>query len=207
MGTRYEDQPVEHWAGPGSLDPTPVWKQYLIVALFVVVALVLVAVVAYSALAVELATPPATLVGGRVVLAAVDVPAVGAPAKRFGPAPSRADGAFYLVQPEKGTIVAIRENWRPEGASFICVVGPEEPFLAAIDRGAAFTRTGCDVGGLGAALQPSLWDAHGAPIRGTDQPLDRYLVSVEGAKVVVNTSRVISGVRKVPAPSDPTFSR
>jgi hypothetical protein len=25
MGTRYEDQPVEQWAGPESLDPTPVW--------------------------------------------------------------------------------------------------------------------------------------------------------------------------------------
>jgi hypothetical protein len=45
----------------------------------------------------------------------------------------------------------------------------------------------------------------GQPVQGTDQPLDRYLVSVEGSKVVVNTSRVISGVRKVHAPSDPTF--
>jgi hypothetical protein len=204
MGTRYEDQPVEHWAGPGSLDPTPVWKQYALVALFVVVALVLIVGVGYSALAVELATPPATLIGGRVVLAAADLPPVGAPAKRFGPPPSRSDGAFYIVRPEKGSMVAIKENWRPEGASFVCIIGPEEPFLAATDRGAAFTRSGCDYGGLGANLPPMLWDARGEPIRGTDQPLDRYLVSVEGAKVVVNTSRVISGVRRVPAPSDPT---
>ena len=40
MGTRYEDQPTEHWAGPESLDPTPVWKQYLLVAAFVLIALV-----------------------------------------------------------------------------------------------------------------------------------------------------------------------
>jgi hypothetical protein len=205
VGTRYEDQPVEQWAGPESLDPTPVWKQYLLVLVFVVLALGLVAFVGYGALAVELATPPATLIGGRVVLATSDIPAVGAAPKRFGPPPSRADGAFYLVQPEKGAIVAIKENWRPEGWSFICVIEPEDPRLAPIDQNATFSRRGCDYGSLGAGLQPSLWNAHGDPIRGTDQPLDRYLVSVEGTKVVVNTSRVISGVRKVPAPSDPTF--
>ena len=205
MGTRYEDQPVEQWAGPESLDPTPVWKQYLLVAAFVLVALVLVAVVAYSALAVELATPPATVIGGRVVLAASDVPEVGGAPKRFGPPPSRTDGAFYLVQPEKGAILAIKENWRPEGRPFTCIIEPEDPRLAPIDQNATFSRGGCDYGSLGAGLQPSIWDARGDPIRGTDQPLDRYLVSVEGAKIVVNTSRVINGVRKVPAPSDPTF--
>ena len=205
MGTRYEDQPVEQWAGPGSLDPTPVWKQYLLVAAFVLVALVLVAVVAYSALAVELATPPANVIGGRVVLATSDVPSVGGPPKRFGPPPSRADGAFYLVQPETGSIVAIKENWRPEGTSFICWIGPDELVPMGFDKGAAFDLHGCDYGSLGAGIGPALWDAHGNPLRQTDQPLDRYLVSVEGGKIVVNTSRVISGVRKVPAPSDPTF--
>jgi hypothetical protein len=204
VGTRYDDQPVEQWAGPGSLDPTPVWKQYLIVAAFVLVALVLVVVVAYSALAVELATPPATIIGGRVVLATTDAPAVGATPKRFGPPPSRTDGAFYLVQPDNGVIIAIKENWRPEGKAFTCVIDLEDPRLAAIEH-STFTRGGCDYGSLGAGLQPAIWDSRGDPIRGTDQPLDRYLVSVEGAKIVVNTSRVINGVRKVPAPSDPTF--
>ena len=33
MGTRHEDQPAEHWAGAESLDPTPVWKQYILIAL------------------------------------------------------------------------------------------------------------------------------------------------------------------------------
>jgi hypothetical protein len=204
MGTRYEDQPVEQWAGPESLDPTPVWQQYLLVAAFVVIALVLVALVAYSSLAVELATPPATLIGGRVVLATSDIPGVGGMPKRFGPPVSRTDGAFYLVQPSQGEVIAIKENWRPEGAAFICWVEPEDPRLAPIDGNATFGRGGCDYGSLG-KVQPSVWDARGEPIRGTDQPLDRYLVSVEGEKVVVNTSHVISGVRKVPAPSDPTF--
>ena len=113
MGTRYEDQPVEQWAGPESLDPTPVWKQYLLVAAFVVVALVLVAVVAYSSLAVELATPPASVIGGRVVLALADVPGVGTSAKRYG-APLVDDAhAFYLFQYKAGEFLAIAASAYP----------------------------------------------------------------------------------------------
>lgn len=166
MGTRYEDQPVEQWAGPESLDPTPVWKQYLLVAAFVVVALALVAVVAYSSLAVELATPPASVIGGRVVLAASDVPAVGAAAKRYG-APLVDDAhAFYLVQYRKGEFLAIASSALPS--------------LPPNDR-----------------LEVLVGDTAGGP------PLnvDHYLVSVEGAKVVVNTSRLLNGIEVVPAPS------
>jgi hypothetical protein len=169
VGTRSEDQPVEHWAGPESLDPTPVWKQYLIVAAFVVVALVLVTAVAYAALAVELATPPAAVIGGRVVLAAHDVPPVGGPAKLYGAPLVDAQHAFYLIQYRPGTFLAIR------AAGF--------PDLTHGDLGV------------------SVSDAPGGP----PLPFDRYLVSVEGAKVVVNTSRVINGTEVVPAPSDPTF--
>ena len=168
MGTRYEDQPVEHWAGPGSLDPTPVWKQYLLVAVVVVVALVLVAGVAYSALAVELATPPASVLGGRVVLAARDVPAVGASAKRYGPPLVDQSHSFYLVQYKKGEFIALRAAGIPAG-----------------------------IGDLGVSLR----DVPG----GVPPPFDRYLVSMEGTKVVVNISRVINGMQVVPAPSDPTF--
>ena len=166
MGTRYEDQPVEHWAGPGSLDPTPVWKQYLVVAVFVVVALVLVAVVAYSALAVELATPPASVIGGRVVLAASDVPGVGAPPVRYG-APLVDDGhAFYLVQYKRGEFLAIAAS----------------AFPSAPPR---------------RAIGISVSDASGGP----PPNVDHYLVSVEGQKVVVNTSRLLKGTEVVPAPS------
>ncbi|HEV2010389.1 MAG TPA: hypothetical protein VGS17_05105 [Candidatus Limnocylindria bacterium] len=169
MGTRYEDQPVEQWAGPGSLDPTPVWKQYLLVAAFVLVALVLVAVVAYSALAVELATPPASVIGGRVVLATSDAPAVGARAKLYGAPLVDAQHAFYLLQYKPGVFLAIRAAGSPD-----------------LTRG--------DVG-------VSVSDAPGGP----PPTFDRYLVSVEGSKVVVNTSRVLNGTEVVPAPSDPTF--
>jgi hypothetical protein len=164
MGTRYEDQPVEQWAGPESLDPTPVWKQYLLVAAFVVVALVLVAVVAYSSLAVELATPPANVIGGRVVLAASDVPPVGGPSKLYGP--PLVDEAFYLFQYGKDEFLAIPASALPS-------VPP-----------------GSDIG-------ISVKDAAGGP----PLNIDHYLVSVEGAKVVVNTSRLINGTQVVPAPS------
>ena len=168
MGTRYQDQPVEQWAGPESLDPTPVWKQYLLVAAFVLVALVLVAGVAYSALAVELATPPASVIGGRVVLAANDVPAMGSAAKLYGAPLVDAQHAFYLLQYKPGQFVAIRAAG-----------------LADITNVDVVT-----VGGFSNGPPPSF---------------DRYLVSVEGAKIVVNTSRVINGTEVVPAPSDPTF--
>lgn len=169
MGTRYEDQPVEQWAGPGSLDPTPVWKQYLLVAAFVLVALVLVAVVAYSALAVELATPPANVIGGRVVLGVSDGPSVGGPAKLYGAPLVDAQHSFYLIQYKPGAFLAIRAAGFPD-------------------------LTGGDWGF-------SVSDAEGGP----PPTFDRYLVSVEGSKIVVNTSRVLNGTEVVPAPSDPTF--
>jgi len=168
MGTRYEDQPVEQWAGPESLDPTPVWKQYLLVAAFVVLALVLVAFVAYSALAVELATPPASVIGGRVVLAVADTPAAGAPARLYGPPLVDQDHAFFLQRSKTGE------------------------YLAVVSSSVRGSFVGSDV--------RFTVDEAGPP-----PTFDRYLVSVEGAKVVINTSRVINGVQVVPAPSDPTF--
>jgi hypothetical protein len=165
VGTRYEDQPVEQWAGPESLDPTPVWKQYLLVAAFVVVALVLVTFVAYSSLAVELATPPASVIGGRVVLSAADVP-VGGPSKLYGPPLVDEAHSFYLFQYKKDEFVAIAASALP----------PMPP---------------------GADLGVSVSDTTGGP----PPSVDHYLVSVEGGKVVVNTSRLLKGIEVVPAPT------
>jgi len=170
VGTRYEDQPVEQWAGPASLDPTPVWKQYVLVAAFVLIALVLVAVVGYSALAVQLATPPASVIGGRVVLGAGDYPAVGGGLKRFGAPLVDEAHAFYLVQYKKGEFLAI-------SASAVPSTPPNRVYGISIPDMAA----------------------------GSPPDFDHYLVSVEGTKVVVNTSRLIRGTEVVPAPSDPTF--
>ena len=170
MGTRYEDQPPEQWAGAASLDPTPVWKQYLIVAAAVVLALLLVVIVAFNALAVEFATPPAAVSGGRVVLALGDVPTVGAAPVRYGPPLVDDARAFYLVQPKKGEFLAVLASALPSAP-------PNRIFGFSIN------------------------DASGGP----PTNLDQFLVSVEGRKVVVNTSRVIHGTQVVPAPSDPTF--
>src|SRR5213593_365535 len=79
MGTRFEDQPPEHWAGPESLDPTPVWKQYLLVGLFLIGALALVSVIGYLALAPQLATPRAL---GAGCAGARSARAAGGPAPR-----------------------------------------------------------------------------------------------------------------------------
>ena len=166
MGTRYEDQPVEQWAGPESLDPTPVWKQYLLVAAFVLVALVLVAFVAYGALAVELATPPAAVIGGRVVLAASDVPPVGGTSKLYGPPLVDQAHSFYLVQYKRDEFLAIAA-----------------PALRSLPSGSE--------------LGVSVTDTAAGPLPN----VDHYLVSVEGSKVVVNTSRLLKGTQVVPAPT------
>ncbi len=165
MGTRYEDQPTEHWAGPESLDPTPVWKQYLLVLAFVVLTLALVAFIGYSALAVELATPPASVIGGRVVLATSDVPAVGGIAKLYGAPLVDAQHAFYLLQYKPGQFMAIR------AAGFPNIADPK--VFVSVDVSTS----------------------------GPPPSFDHYLVSVEGTKVVVNTSRLLNGTEVVPAPT------
>src|SRR2546430_1112631 len=124
MGTRYEDQPTEQWAGPESLDPTPVWKQYALVALLLVVGLVVVVIVAVTALAPTFATPPALVFGDRLVLAAHDVPAVGAVPLLVTAPLVNADRAFLLAQPQKGVVVALRAVWRPHAGDASCLIGP-----------------------------------------------------------------------------------
>src|SRR2546428_13298739 len=91
MGTIYEDQPPELWAGPESLDPTPVWKQFALVGLFLFLGLVLVGVVAAFAVAPQIAKPPALVPGDRLVLPLSVLPpyvgGAGAPPQCFRPPP------------------------------------------------------------------------------------------------------------------------
>ena len=193
MGTRYEDQPVEHWAGPESLDPTPVWKQYLLVALLLVVGLIFVIVVSVVALAPQFATPPALVPGDRLVLNAGDVPAVGAAPRLIG-APVVDDArSFYLVQPEKGQILAFRARWRARPAEPECRVVP-----APSRRDQGFTAIDCPVFVPGAA---PLFDARGAPLDAAAvRGLDQYLVSVSSDRVIVNLSRLIESSERTNAP-------
>src|SRR2546430_3038898 len=85
MGTRYEDQPPEHWAGPESLDPTPVWKQFALIGVFLLLGLVLLTGVAAFAAAPQLVTPPALVPGERLVLSTAALRAAGSPPNDIGP--------------------------------------------------------------------------------------------------------------------------
>lgn len=190
MGTRYEDQPVEQWAGPESLDPTPVWKQYVLVALLLVVGLVVIVIVSVAALAPQLATPPALVAGDRLVLAVSDIPPVGG-ARQVG-APIVDDArSFYLVQPEKGRVLALRARWSGSDGSVCHLTTPpaatRQPFAAV----------GCFIRDVSRG-QP-LFDLNGRSTNGY-RDLDQYLVSMSGDRVIVNLSRVIEASERTSAP-------
>ncbi len=189
MGTRYEDQPAEHWAGPEALDPTPVWKQYVLLALLLFVGLIAIVVVAVAALAPQFVTPPALVPGDRLVLAASEVPPVIAPARLVSYAWLGADRELFLVQPAKGEVVAIRRRYvAASGASCAIDVDPvsstpERMFVARCPDGAAPRFT-----------------AAGRSADGRARDADRYLVSVSGDRVIVNLSRVIEAADRTSGP-------
>src|SRR5215210_7945562 len=108
MGTRDQDQPAEHWAGAESLDPTPVWKQYILIAGLLFAGLIAVLVVSLLAIAPQIVTPPALVPGDRLVLRIDSVPAVGAGPRFVGSPIIEEDRSFYLVQPERGRVLAFR---------------------------------------------------------------------------------------------------
>jgi len=193
MGTRHEDQPAEHWAGPESLDPTPVWKQYLLVAALLAVGLVVILVVAVAALAPSFVTPPALVVGDRLVLAASDVPAVGgAPKLIDGPVVDDAR-SFYLVQAARGQIYAFRVRWAPTSGASECLIQP----AVAPDGTQYLSGPRCPpaVGPRGIPV----FDLRGASANGF-RGLDQYLVSVSGDRLIVNLSRVITSEEHTNAP-------
>lgn len=220
MGSRYEDQPPEHWAGPASLDPTPVWKQYLVVILLLLGALAIIGAAAALAIAPQLATPPAVVPGGRLVLtrAQADFPP-GAPVRvvlgRGGPQVSE------VIRPPGGGL-EFREppEWSP-GQEFLWVFRITGDDYVAVsgywkdpDTGAS-CPVGATLGSMKARTDPAIpafrafgacdqpevvFDARGAPLT-APRGLDRYLVSVEGDRVIVNLSRTIRGVGKTPQPT------
>ncbi len=186
MGTRYEDQPVEQWAGPESLDPTPVWKQYILVALLLFVGLALVVGISVTALWPNFVTPPALVPGDRFVLASSDLP-VGATSVKFFGAPLVDEAhSFYLVQPVKGRVFAFRAHWRatPDdsecalqfaGGQFIC--GGAGQFAVTGEPGGSCGTRAC-----------------------ASRALDQYLVSVSGDRVIVNLSRLIESSERTGGP-------
>ena len=195
MGTRYEDQPVEQWAGPESLDPTPVWKQYILVALLFLVGLIVVVIVALTSLAPQLATPPALVFGDRLILSASDLPAVGGAPKLISTPLIDDDRSFWLTQPNKGEVYALRREYAYQlGGSETCTIDSM--------GGPARAEFRDFVGKCPSAHSPT-FGGTGRSFEGGLRDLDRYLVSVSGDRVIVNLSRVIQAdVRTVgPIPS------
>jgi len=201
VGTRYQDQPPEHWAGPESLDPTPVWKQFILIGLFLLGLLAIVAVVAYLSLAAQLATPPALVPGNRLVLLVGDAPAPGAAPRRIGPPLVPEADAFWLDQPAPGDFVAVRARWSADHAAPECQV--ESPVLLRVGgpSGALAAFAAADCRSTEAAARVYLFGPRGEPLS-APRALDRYLVSVDGDRLIVNLSRVIEGLgRTSPSPA------
>ena len=192
MGTRYEDQPAEHWAGAESLDPTPVWKQYILIALLLFGGLIAVLVVSLLAIAPQIVTPPALVPGDRLVLTVGELPAPGAAPKLVGLPLLSADREFWLVQPAKGEVYAFRRVWsfQPDGGApcTVEIMGlasvTQRTFIAQCQDGHSPT-----FGGRGQSFE-------GSAMRG----LDQYLVSVSDDRLIVNLSRLVRSSERTTAP-------
>lgn len=191
MGTRYEDQPTEQWAGPESLDPTPVWKQYALVGILLIVGLVVLVIVAVAALAPQFVTPPALVPGDRLVLSASAVSGAARTPVRIGAPILDDQRAFWLARSRSGTYDAVLTYWlyEPGRIASACQVHVD-PSSTGVPAGFI-----ADCGARGAYHFTSAGDA----IDG-GRGLDKYLVSVDGDRVIVNLSRVIEAPQRTNAP-------
>ena len=191
MGTRHEDQPAEHWAGAESLDPTPVWKQYVLIAGLLFVGLIAVLVVSLLAIVPQIVTPPALVPGDRLVLAIGELPAAGAPPKLVGAPFLAADREFWLVQPAKGDVYAFRRAWSSQVDNGVpCTIDmmglssvEQRTFIAHCRDGHAPTFTGV-----------------GRTVEGGGRDLDQYLVSMSDDRLIVNLSRLVVAAQRTGGP-------
>lgn len=194
MGTREADQPVEQWAGPESLDPTPVWKQYVLVALLLFLGLAVVIAVSVTALAPQFVTPPALVPGDRLVLSVKDIQPPGATPIRLG-APLVDDSrAFWLVRtPGPGLFYAFLSHWAPRVGERPCPVELDMTTTqpAGVPRGFI-----ADCGPARGRYHFSYSGGAGDGPRG----LDQFLVSVSGDRAIVNLSRVIEASERTGGP-------
>jgi len=194
MGTRYEDQPAEHWAGADSLDPTPVWKQYILIALLLFGGLIAVLVVSLLAMLPQIVTPPALVPGDRLVLPIADLPGVNQQPKRIEPTLADTGRAFYLGRPAAAEAVGVRVRWAPT------VGGTECP----VDIITTTTAGGFEFG-YAARCETSAgriytFNARGDSPDGSYRGLDQYLVSRSDDRVIVNLSRIIQSSERTGGP-------
>jgi hypothetical protein len=193
VGTRHEDQPPEHWAGAESLDPTPVWKQYILIAALLFGGLIAVLVVSLLAIAPQIVTPPALVPGDRLVLPIEDRPAVNQQPKRIQATPADTARAFYLARPATAETLGFRTSWAPTFGATECPVDINPtPTTGGFEFGYAAR--------CGTAGRIYLFNARGASADGTYRGLDQYLVSVSDDRVIVNLSRVIEPSERTGGP-------
>lgn len=162
-------EPVEQWAAPESLDPTPVWKQYLVVTVLGLGLVLAAAAYVYVAFLPDLVTPPAAI-PGRVILAASE----------YAPGTTKAvdlGRAFYLTN-VGGDYVAVTASWSPQVGGTPCAV----ELASAVSANARFMS--CD---------GARFDESGRALGGAPRGLDRYLVSRKGDRLIVNTGHLIQG--------------
>lgn len=173
------NEPVEHWAGPESLDPTPVWKQYLVVIFLAVTIFAFAGVYAYAALLPDLVTPPAAI-PGRIVLRASDHPPGTTKRVALGAE------AFYVSNVGREP-VAVRARWSPAvGGDPRC----EVTLVADDPRRDPASAEGVFLD----SCTRSVFGATGAILTGSaPRGLDRYLVSRKGDRLIVNTDHLIQG--------------
>jgi hypothetical protein len=191
VGTHYHDQPPEHWAGTESLDPTPIWKQGIVVGVLLLFGLALVLGISVPALLPQVLTPPAVAPGGRVILSLASMPAPGAAPVAIGPSLVDPEHSFYIAQPSKGEFVAVRQRWSLDGAlmcNVLVLTSPSEPK-------ARYTAS-CPGRATIAAIT---FGIRGEPLT-AERSLERYLVSVDRDRVIVNISRVIESYGATPQP-------
>jgi hypothetical protein len=191
MGTRDEDQPAEHWAGAESLDPTPVWKQYALVALLLFAGLIAVLVVSLLAIAPQIVSPPAIVPGDRLVLAIGELPAAGAPPKLVGMPLVGADREFWLVQPAKGEVYAFRRAWSARSDSGAgCTI--ELMGLSSVEQRTFIAKCGDG--------HAPIFNGVGRTLEGGGRGLDQYLVSLSDDRLIVNLSRLVLASERTTAP-------
>jgi len=192
MGTRYEDQPAEHWAGADSLDPTPVWKQYILIALLLFGGLIAVLVVSLLAIAPQIVTPPALVPGDRLVLSLSDVATAHIVPLRVG-APLIDDSrSFWLTRMFPGNFYAFPTRWSPR-------LGERECSVAVDDSSRTASSPPGFVADCGPARGTYRFSASGNAGNGA-RDLDQYLVSVSDDRVIVNLSRLVLASERTTAP-------
>jgi hypothetical protein len=193
MGTHGHDDDAAHWAPPESLDPTPIWKQGIVVGVLLLMSLALILGISIPALLPQAITPPGVVPGGRVVLPLASMPALNGEPLRIGPALVDAEHSFYIAQPAKGEFVAVRTRWQ----------GPESGTAACDVRTQAFSivpawRYVASCPGV-QTLAAITFGPRGEPLTAA-RSLERYLVSVDRDRVIVNISRVIESYGATPQP-------